>query len=100
LRKASFDGSTEIDAKLFDFDEEKALFEELERIGSAVDPLLASGDYGAALHRLAELKGPVDRFFDEVMVMDENPERRRNRLGLLARLKSQFDRIADLSVLG
>jgi glycyl-tRNA synthetase beta subunit len=34
------------------------------------------------------------------MVMDENPERRRNRLGLLARLKSQFDRIADLSVLG
>ena len=100
LRKARFDGSTEIDAKLFDFDEEKALFEELERIGSAVDPLLASGDYGAALHRLAELKGPVDRFFDEVMVMDENPERRRNRLGLLARLKSQFDRIADLSVLG
>jgi glycyl-tRNA synthetase beta chain len=100
LRKASFDGSTEIDANLFDFDEEKALFEELERIGSAVDPLLASGDYGAALHRLAELKGPVDRFFDEVMVMDENPERRRNRLGLLARLKSQFDRIADLSVLG
>jgi glycyl-tRNA synthetase beta chain len=42
----------------------------------------------------------VDEFFDSVMVMDENPALRANRLALLNRLKSLFDQIADLSVLG
>ena len=100
LRKAGFDGSTEIETDSLNLEEERSLFDEIERIGSAVDPLLVGGDYGAALRRLSELKAPVDRFFDEVMVMDEDPDRRRNRLALLARLKGQFDRIADLSVLG
>ena len=63
-------------------------------------PLLDSGNYEAALSRLAALKEPVDRFFDTVMVMDEDPELRANRLALLDQLKSLFDRIADLSVLG
>ena len=100
LRKTDLDLQAKIHADLFDLAEEKALFEEILRIDSAVEPLLESGDYGAALLRLSELKAPVDRFFDEVMVMDEDPDRRRNRLALLARLKGLFDRIADLSVLG
>jgi glycyl-tRNA synthetase beta chain len=42
----------------------------------------------------------VDRFFDAVMVMDEDAGLRRNRLALLFRVKALFDQIADLSVLG
>jgi glycyl-tRNA synthetase beta chain len=52
------------------------------------------------LGRLAALRTPVDAFFDHVMVMDDDPVVRQNRLALLARLKGLFDRIADLSVLG
>ena len=65
-----------------------------------VAPFLAAGDYRSSLERLAGLRAPVDAFFDAVMVMDEDPVLRGNRLALLARLKALFDRIADLSVLG
>ncbi len=100
LRKADFSGKAEIDINLFDFDEEKRLFDEIERLDTEVSPLLEAGDYEASLRRLAELEAPVDRFFDAVMVMDEDLARRQNRLALLARLKGLFDRIADLSILG
>jgi glycyl-tRNA synthetase beta chain len=100
LRKAAFEEKPEIDTNLFDFDEEKLLFEEVTRIDSAVQPLLAGGDYGASLRLLSGLEQPVNRFFDAVMVMDEDAARRENRLALLARLKGLFDRIADLSILG
>ena len=100
LRKASFKGSTKIEEELFVLDEEKALFEAINDIQSSVEPLLSTGDYQAGLDILAKLRGPVDRFFDAVMVMDEDPSLRNNRLALLAHLKGQFDRIADLSVLG
>jgi len=99
LRKSDFDGSKQIDRVLLTIDEEKALFDEVIRIETTLSPLLDSGDYGAALSRLARLRSPVDAFFDAVMVMDEDAAVRRNRLALLARLKGLFDGIADLSVL-
>ena len=82
------------------FAEERELFEEVKRIESLIEPLLQKGAYEESLRALAELKTPVDRFFDEVMVMDKDPALRNNRLALLAYMKNQFDRIADLSILG
>ncbi len=100
LSKAGQDISTHIETDQYILEEERRLFDEVRRIDEATRPLLANSDYTASLILLAELKGPVDEFFDGVMVMDEDPELRNKRLALLARLKSLFDQIADLSVLG
>jgi glycyl-tRNA synthetase beta chain len=59
--------------------------------------MLAAADYSGMLLALAPLKDPVDRFFDDVMVMVEDPRLRGNRLALLAQLRSLMNRIADLS---
>jgi len=58
------------------------------------------GGYEARLRSLAGLRGPVDRFFDDVLVMAEDPRIRSNRLGLLSEALSLFYRIADISKLG
>jgi glycyl-tRNA synthetase beta chain len=55
------------------------------------------GDYTGSLQTLAGLRGAVDAFFDQVMVMDENPQLRSNRLNLLAQLQALFGGVADLS---
>jgi glycyl-tRNA synthetase beta chain len=51
------------------------------------------------LRALAPLKEPVDRFFDDVMVMVEDARLRANRLALLAQLRALMNRVADLSLL-
>ncbi len=99
LRKAEHDVIGEINEDALLLGEERRLFDELIASESDLVPLLAKGAYDAALGRLAALRTPVDRFFDEVMVMDEDRRTRTNRLALLSRLKQQFDQIADLSVL-
>ncbi|MEE9351201.1 MAG: DALR anticodon-binding domain-containing protein, partial [Thiotrichaceae bacterium] len=52
-----------------------------------------------ALKALVSLRGPVDQFFDQVMVMAEDESLRDNRLALLNQLRNTFLKIADLSVL-
>jgi glycyl-tRNA synthetase beta chain len=59
-----------------------------------------SGSYDDRLRSLASLRGPVDTFFDDVLVMAEDPAVRQNRLGLLAGALALFYRIADISKLG
>lgn len=59
-----------------------------------------AGFYEASLKALAELREAVDRFFDKVMVMAEDPKVRRARLGLLGDLVEPFFRVADISRLG
>jgi len=65
------------------------------RQGRSVD-----GGYESRLRSLSSLRGPVDRFFDDVLVMAEDPRLRANRLGLLSQALSLFYRIADISKLG
>ena len=60
----------------------------------------ADGGYDARLAALATLSKPVDRFFDDVLVMAEDAKVRGNRLALLRRTLSLFYRIADISRLG
>jgi glycyl-tRNA synthetase beta chain len=63
------------------------------------DPLLAARDYVGVLKRLAELRAPVDGFFDGVMVMADDPAVRGNRLALLARLANRFAAVAAVEQL-
>ena len=100
LKKAGESISEEIDAVLFELDEEIALFDDVELLTREIEPLLEQRDYGSSLVALSRLRGPVDAYFDAVMVMVEDSALRANRLAVLARLKALFDRIADLSVLG
>jgi len=60
---------------------------------------LAADDFGGALEVLAELRDPVDRFFDEVLVMDPDPAVKARRLTLLASLRKAFLEIADVGEL-
>jgi glycyl-tRNA synthetase beta chain len=76
---------------------ERALAEQLVRVTSQVSPLVKRGDYDEALKILAGFRDPVDRFFDEVMVMDPDEDLRKNRLALLGQLSGLFMGIADLS---
>ena len=100
LRKSEQDISEEIDTNSLNLTQEVKLFDEINNLSGEIGPLLETGDYASSLLLLARLREPVDAFFDSVMVMDEDPVLRNNRLALLARLKALFDRIADLSVLG
>ena len=86
-------------ANLLREDQEKDLHAAIQEVASANANDLAAGEYAAALTRLAALRGPVDAFFDGVMVNAEDPELRGNRLALLSGLRQQFVAIADISQL-
>jgi glycyl-tRNA synthetase beta chain len=98
LKKADAAGGA-VDVSLLREPAEKALHEALAGIVADVDRALGKREYAAALSRLATLRPAVDGFFDGVMVNAEDPSLRRNRLALLAQLRRQFTRIADLSCL-
>lgn len=88
-----------VDPALFQDAAESALAAALESAIDACAPLLARGDYSAALIRLAELRAPVDDFFGQVLVMSEDTALRNNRMALLARLRAAFLAVADISAL-
>jgi len=99
LKKADASGAGTVDVTALREPAEKALHEALAAIVIEVDRALARRDYSEALARLATLRPAVDGFFDGVMVNAEDLALRRNRLALLAQVRQQFARIADLSCL-
>ncbi|MBQ9041240.1 MAG: glycine--tRNA ligase subunit beta [Eggerthellaceae bacterium] len=84
----------DVDESLFG-DEEKALNAAVAAAESAVANALAADDYPQALSVLAGLRGPIDAFFENVMVMDEDDKVRANRLKLLNRFVGVFGNVAD-----
>ena len=78
---------------------EKALAEAVLALRTEVQPLITQGDYTAVLDKLANLRAPVDSFFDNVMVNAEDPALRQNRLAILNTLQDLFLQVADISVL-
>ncbi len=98
LKKADGTPSAVNPALLFE-PAEKDLAAAFDRIKPITDAQFAAGDYTAMLTSLAPLKLPVDRFFDDVMVNVDEPAIRANRLALLAALRAQMNRVADLSLL-
>ena len=78
---------------------EKALAESVLALRTEVQPLIAQGDYTTVLDKLANLRAPVDSFFDNVMVNAEDLALRQNRLAILNTLQDLFLQVADISVL-
>ncbi len=76
---------------------EKTLYDVMQRVAPEAQAQFEAGDYTASLRTLAVLRGPVDAFFDDVMVNVEALDVRLNRLGLLATLHAAMNRVADLS---
>lgn len=86
-----------VDASLLREDAERVLAEQVNARRAEVEPLFVKGDFEAALRSLASLRGPVDTFFDKVMVMVEDESLKQNRLALLNSLSNLFLGAADIS---
>jgi glycyl-tRNA synthetase beta chain len=86
-----------VEAGLLREPSEQALAERSTAVAEQVKLLSADRGYRAALEAVATLRGPVDAFFDAVMVMAPEPEIRANRLALLRRVLKDFSGIADFS---
>ena len=97
LRKAGELQRKDVDVESLKDPAEVRLFDAMHSLQEAVTTALGQREYANALGRLAQLRPPVDAFFEEVMVMDEDPRLRANRLALLAQLHGLFIGIADLS---
>jgi glycyl-tRNA synthetase beta chain len=78
---------------------ERELYSALAITAGDAKGLYERGDFTGFLKTFAALKGPVDAFFDSVMVMVDDRELRANRLALLAELRTEMNRVADLSKL-
>ncbi len=78
---------------------EKALFDAVAGMTPRINAATAARSYTDALTELAQLRAPIDRFFDEVMVMADDEAIRRNRLALLQQTGALFLSIADLAQL-
>jgi glycyl-tRNA synthetase beta chain len=78
---------------------ERALHEALLRVLERIEAALAAEDYAGAMTALAELRAPVDAFFDRVMVNADEPELRANRLRLLGLIRSALGRVADFGLI-
>jgi glycyl-tRNA synthetase beta chain len=76
---------------------ERDLYATLIDVRMKTVPLVEEGRYGEALDAMLAMKGPVDRFFDDVMVMTENPDTRQNRLNLLTALREIVLMVGDIS---
>ncbi len=94
------DGTTftgDIDTSALTMEEELTLARAIAGANSATTTALEANDYRAAVGALAELRAPVDAFFDKVLVNDPDPAIRANRLNLLARLRDTMHLVADFS---
>ena len=86
-----------INAALFEAPAERALGDALAAARHSSAAAVACHDYAGALESLAALEAPVARFFDDVMVLADDPAVRANRLALLAGLQAAFNAIADIA---
>jgi glycyl-tRNA synthetase beta chain len=96
LKKAE-KADAHVNEALLKEDAEKALHSATQQIAPKARAQFEAGDYTGSLQTLAVLRGPVDAFFDGVMVNAEETDLRLNRLGLLATLHQAMNRVADLS---
>ncbi|MDY3981829.1 glycine--tRNA ligase subunit beta [Paraeggerthella sp. LCP19S3_G8] len=76
-------------------DAERALLSATDEAAARVSEALAADDYAAALAALSALRAPIDAFFEDVMIMDEDQAVRENRLRLLNRFVAVFAHVAD-----
>ena len=89
---------TEVDGAFLG-EAEQALLSAVDAASATVSEKLTAGAYAEALAALAALREPIDRFFTDVLVMDDDPKVRDNRLRLLNRFASVFGDVADIGAL-
>jgi glycyl-tRNA synthetase beta chain len=97
LHKAGDPDGLSVNKKLLQEGAEQTLFNALVNAQEKVKPLLEVRGYAEVLNELAELRDPVDRFFDSVMVMADDDDVKNNRLALLGDLRALFLDVADIS---
>lgn len=91
-------GRSNLNMDLFSEKEERELFAAYESTLKTYGPFEAGQNYDLAFRELAKMRGPIDRFFDKVLVMVDDQARRANRLTLLNSIMHfTFSRLADLS---
>jgi glycyl-tRNA synthetase beta chain len=81
----------------FSKDAERGLCKAVLRVEENVKFCMEKRDYPMVLQELVTVKDPIDLFFEEVMVLVEDPDVRRNRLDLLDKINSVFNMFADFS---
>ena len=96
LKKAD-DAVVKIDPGLLVEPAEKALASVVEKVRPDVAARFAVNDYAGSLKVLAQAKEPVDAFFNDVMIMAEDPKVRGNRVALLRELHALMNQVADIS---
>ena len=79
--------------------EEQALYAALSNVGEAIVAPLEAEDFAGAMGELSRLRGPVDAFFEGVMVNDDDPAVRANRLALLSDVRANLHKVADFSLI-
>jgi glycyl-tRNA synthetase beta chain len=99
LRKAESEAAAVVDRARLADGAERDLYEAFQGLAPVVEGHCASGAYAGALMALATTKPAVDRFFDDVMVMADDPAIRANRLALLREVAQTMNRVADISKL-
>ena len=85
------------DVKFAESDEERALFSALDAAEANITPAMESEDFVNAMTTMAELRGPIDAFFEAVQINTDNTVVRRNRLNLLSRIRQICLSVADLT---
>jgi glycyl-tRNA synthetase beta chain len=99
LRQAGEVVGGKVDSALLDAGAETDLHDAIDAATGAVAPMRNDARYVEMLRTLAALRAPVDRYFDDVMVMVDDAAKRRNRLILLGGLRRMFLHVADISLL-
>lgn len=99
LNRAEMPNGTEINPSLLIENAELALYRKAIELRDQVAPLIEQSRHGEILRKLSVLRDPIDQFFDNVMVMDENPDLQRNRIALVDFVCGLFREVAELSKL-
>ena len=97
LKKSEAPVASTVNAALLHEPQEKDLHAALQKVAGIANPHFDAGNHQQGLIACAALRGPVDAFFDKVMVNAEDPALRQNRLALLAQLHALMNRVADLA---
>jgi glycyl-tRNA synthetase beta chain len=99
LRKAEGDAAPAVERSMLTDGAEHDLYLAFQKLQPKIEAACAAGDFTSALKSLAGAKPAVDRFFDDVMVMADDPAIRGNRLALLRGVAATMNRVADISKL-
>ncbi|MEN9762864.1 MAG: hypothetical protein RI906_2690 [Pseudomonadota bacterium] len=97
LRKAQVEYGAQLNTSLLVDSAEQELAQLVARLSPQVATRMQQQDFTGALSLMAQVRDSVDRFFDQVMVMADDPALRNNRLTLLSQLHGLMNRVADIS---